>query len=222
MIDFLLNNLDHMAPIIGLGIFAIAIIVERLRSLYIVYPISTQAFFDRIRSLVLQDNISDAVAICEKYYKKPVAQVVKEGLIRAHQPHEIVEHGLVAAAGDASDRVKARTGYLSMIANVSTLLGLIGTILGLVQSFEAVGSANAAQRSALLAQGISVAMNHTLWGLTVAVPCMVLYSFLMNRSNKLKADLDRAIVRTMEIIKQRDVIASDNFNGRDNHPRRAA
>ena len=115
--------------------------------------------------------------------------------------------------------------HLSMLANVATLLGLIGTILGLIQSFEAVGSADAQQRSALLAQGISVAMNHTLWGLSIAVPCMVFFSFLMNRTNRLKAELDRAVVRTLDILKQRSVIAADlvsdkSYSGeRHNHRR---
>ncbi len=217
MIKFLYENLSHMIPIIACGLMAIAIILERFRALFIVYPMrGTNAFFEKVRNLVIADRISEAVAFCDRYRKKPVARIVKEGLMRAHQPEEIVQNGLDIEVGENIDRIKARTNFLSMIANVSTLLGLIGTILGLVQSFEAVGSANAQARSALLAQGISMAMNHTLWGLTVAVPCMVCYSFLMNRTNRLKSEFDRAVVRTIDVIQQRYVIASElqNHNGR--------
>ncbi len=221
MIQFLIHNLDHLAPIIILAIGAMAIIAERFYSLYMRYPINSGAFFEQIRTLVMSDRLNEAVAMCEKYKSKPIARIAKEGLIRAHQPAEIVENGLVVAAGEAIDRVKARTTYLSMIANVSTLLGLIGTILGLIQSFEAVGSANAQARSALLAQGISVAMNHTLWGLSVAVPCMVIYSFLMTRTNKLKAELERGIVRTIDVLKQREVNIIEQEMNRNKFGRRA-
>lgn len=203
MISFALHNLEHLAPILILMVMAIVIILERTKALLVTYPLNGRtSFFDKIRNLVMADRIAEAVALCDQFRGKPVAMVVKEGLLRAHQPEEILAHGLEIALSEGGDRLKARTGYLSMIANVSTLLGLIGTIMGLIQSFEAVGSANAQQRSALLAQGISTAMNHTLWGLAVAVPCMVLFSFLMNKTNKLKSEMDRAAVRTMDILKQ--------------------
>lgn len=209
MLDFLVNNFTHLIPIILAGALGLAIVLERLRALFLVYPMATDPFLEKIQNLANENRIGDALGLCERYHKKPVARIVKEGLMRAHQPQEIIEHGLIVAASAAGDRIKARTNFLSMIANVATLLGLIGTILGLIQSFEAVGSANAQTRSALLAQGISTAMNHTLWGLSVAVPCMVAFSFLMNRTNRLKSEVDRTVVRILEILKQRDIIASD-------------
>lgn len=216
MINFLLHNLSHMWPIILCGLAAIAIILERSRALYLVYPLAgAKNFFETIRNLVLKNRIEEAVIACDRHPSKLLAMLVKQGLIRAHQTEELVEHGLEITVGEMLDRVKARTGYLSMIANVSTLLGLIGTILGLIQSFEAVGSASAQERSALLAQGISVAMNHTLWGLAVAVPCMVLYSLLMNKTNRLKAELDRGVVRTLDILKQAQLISSDERSAQE-------
>ncbi|OFZ79621.1 MAG: hypothetical protein A2603_03920 [Bdellovibrionales bacterium RIFOXYD1_FULL_55_31] len=209
MIEFMMNNLGHLIPIILCGLVAISIFLERTVSLYMRYPLGTAKFLEKIRSLADQDRLNEGISFCERYENKPVARVVKEGLMRAHQPQEIVEHGLLVAAGIELDRIKARTPYLSMIANVSTLLGLIGTILGLIQSFEAVSSANPQARSALLAQGISTAMNHTLWGLSVAVPCMVIFSFLMNRTNRMKSEIDRTVIRTLEILRQRDIIVSD-------------
>lgn len=217
MFKFLVTNLDHMLPILLCGIAGIAIILERSRALFMVYPLhGATAFFDTIRNLVLADRVNEAAALCDRYRKKPVAFIVKQGLLRAHLPQEIIEHGLEVSAGEMVDKIRARTSFLSMLANVATLLGLIGTILGLIQSFEAVGSANAQERSALLAQGISVAMNHTLWGLSVAVPCMVFFSVLMNRANKLKSELDRAVVRTLDVIKQRTIISAEQdgpYNG---------
>lgn len=201
---FIRENFVHVAPILLVGMVGIAITIDRFRALFFVYPLSaTSSFFETVQMLVLSDRLSEAIVVCDQYGQKPVAKIVRAGLMRAHQPEEMVEHGLELAVSEASDRIRARTGFLSTIANVSTLLGLLGTILGLVQSFEAVGSANAQARSALLAAGISTAMNATLLGLGVAIPCMIAYSYLINRTNRLNAELNRAAVRVLDLLKQR-------------------
>jgi biopolymer transport protein ExbB len=94
--------------------------------------------------------------------------------------------------------VQKRTVFLATIANVATLLGLFGTIAGLIQAFEAVGAADAQQKSALLAQGISTAMNATMLGLAVAIPCMIAFSFLMNRTNQLTGDIEQSAIRALD------------------------
>ena len=132
-----------------------------------------------------------------------MANVVREGLLRAHQPESVIAHGLEVAVSEEQDRVQVRTSLLSMIANVATLLGLLGTIMGLIQSFDAVATAKAAERSALLTAGISVAMNATLLGLGVAIPCMIAFSLITNQSNRLNAEVERSAVKIMELIKQR-------------------
>ena len=78
--------------------------------------------------------------------------------------------------------VSQRIGYLAMIANVATLFGLLGTIGGLISSFEAVASADAATKQSLLASGISVSMNATMLGLAVAIPAMIAFSILNSRA----------------------------------------
>ena len=90
----------------------------------------------------------------------------------------------------------------------AALFGLLGTIIGLVQSFEAVGNASAQTRSALLANGISTAMNATMLGLGVAIPCMIAYSYLNSRSAKLTSQVDQAAVRTLDLLQQRYFRAS--------------
>lgn len=201
---FIINNFSHVAPILIAGGLGILIILDRTRALVWSYPMERSgAFFDTIRNLIMNDRISEAIALCERYRSKPMANVVREGLLRAHQPESLIEHGLHLAVGDAMEKITARTSFLSTIANVATLLGLFGTILGLIQSFEAVGSANAQQRSAMLAAGISTAMNATMMGLAVAIPCMVAFSFLMNRTNRLNAQIDRSAVKVMDLLKQR-------------------
>src|SRR6185437_10822251 len=150
------------------------------------------------------------ISHCDRYQSKPAAQVMKQGLLRAHQPETLIEHGLQIAVGEATQAVQRRTTFLATIANVATLLGLFGTIAGLIASFQAVGSADPQQKSALLAAGISTAMNATMMGLAVAIPCMVAFSFLMNRTNRLIAEIDGCAVRALDILKQRYYAAENH------------
>jgi len=203
-IDFILGNIGHIAPILIAAVVALAIIGERFKVLFQTYPLAGRhKFYERIRELVLADKIQDAIALCDQYPTKPAAQVAKEGLLRAHLPEEMINDGLNLVVGEWSESITKRTGFLSMIANVATLLGLFGTIAGLIQSFEAVGFADPQQKSAILAAGISTAMNATMMGLGVAIPAMVAFSFLMNKSNRLIGELDQCVLATLDIIRQR-------------------
>jgi biopolymer transport protein ExbB/TolQ len=204
LLVFLKANFFHVAPILAAGIFAIAILLERIPALLWIYPMGRQAeFFARLRDLVMGDRIAEAVALCEASRSKLSAQIAKEGLLRAHQPEALIEDELEIAVRSAGQRVLRRTQFLSTIANVSTLLGLFGTIVGLIQSFDAVGSASAQERANLLAAGISTSMNSTMLGLAVAIPCMVAFSYLMNHTNRLIEETEQAAIRTMALIRQR-------------------
>jgi biopolymer transport protein ExbB len=202
--EFIRNSFGHVLPILIAAGFAIAIIVERSLALYSRYPIQNiEGFFGKITDLVMAGKVAEAVSVCDKLSQKPAAGVVKEALLRAHQPEQLIENGIELAVGKAVQSVQRGTQFLATIANVATLLGLLGTIAGLIQSFQAVGQADPAQKANLLTAGISQAMNATMMGLAVAIPCMVAYSFLTNRSNRLVAELDQAAVQTLDILKQR-------------------
>lgn len=202
--QFLRDSFFHVAPILVAGAIAVAIIAERTRALFSVYPIrDIQGFFEKITDLVLAGKLSEAIAVCDRNPSKPSAQIVKQALLRAHQPETLIEHGLQLAVGEATKKIQKRTSFLATIANVATLLGLFGTIAGLIHSFEAVGHADPQQKSALLAAGISQAMNATMMGLAVAIPSMIAFSFLMNKTNKLTAQVDQSAVKILDIIKQR-------------------
>ena len=212
--EFIRTSFLHVAPILIAGAIAAAIIVERTRALFMIYPIhDIQGFFDKITDLVLHGKLAEAISLCDRYSLKPTAQIVKQALLRSHQPDTLVEHGLQIAVGEASQVIQRRTSFLATIANVATLLGLFGTIAGLIQSFEAVGHADAQQKATLLAAGISQAMNATMLGLAVAIPCMVAFSFLMNRTNRLITEIDCSAVRVLDILKQRYFAAETQAMG---------
>lgn len=203
-ITFLKDHWMHVAPILLAAAFAIAIVIERYQTLFRAYPMKdTQQFFDVIGQHVVSGKVQDALVHCEKQGQKPVAVVVKQALLRAQQPEALIENALEISIHEAQQAIQRRTAFLSTIANVATLLGLFGTIAGLISSFEAVGQADPQQKSALLAAGISTAMNATMMGLAVAIPCMVAFSFLMSQSNRVMAEVEQASVRILDLLKQR-------------------
>jgi biopolymer transport protein ExbB len=204
MIQFITEHLSHSLPVLICGVFALAIVLERVRALYLAYPIrDSHGFFEKITELVLVGKVSEAVAVCDRNAGKPAATIVKQALLRAHQPENLIENGLQLAVGEATQAIQKRTSFLATIANVATLLGLFGTIAGLIQSFEAVAHADPQQKSALLAAGISTAMNATMLGLGVAIPAMIAFSFLMNKGNRLVAEIEHSAIHALDILKQR-------------------
>jgi Biopolymer transport proteins len=93
---------------------------------------------------------------------------------------------------EENTRVEKRIGFLAMFANVATLMGLLGTITGLIHSFAGIANANPAEKATILSQGISLAMNTTAYGLIVAVPALIMYAVLQNRATRLTDDLNKA------------------------------
>ncbi len=199
--EFIRDNFFHVAPILAAGMVALAIILERSQTLFKVYSIpNPDGFQDRIRDLVSHGKMTDAIAFCNQFPGKPSAELVKIAIGRAHQPEELIMNAIELERNKYAQRIQKRTNYLATIANVATLLGLVGTIGGLIESFSAVGHADAQQKAALLANGISTAMNATMLGLAVAVPCMIVFSFFINKANRLVAELEASGLLVLDSI----------------------
>jgi biopolymer transport protein ExbB len=115
---------------------------------------------------------------------------------------EIIE-SVEEAAINEMPRIGQRLNYLSLCANIATLLGLLGTISGLQISFGSIASVEAAKKATMLAQGISVAMNTTAFGLIVAVPCMVAYTVFSNMQQQRVKDIDQSMVRLMNYFRKK-------------------
>jgi len=221
--EFLKNpdNFLHVLPIMVAFVFAAVIIVERVRSLFFSYPMkNAQAFFDKITHLVLAGKTNDAVALCDENKSKPISHVVKAALIRGHLPESLIENSVEMAGGEASRSILKRTAFLATFANLATLLGLFGTIQGLVKAFSAVKHADPQQKSAMLTDGIATAMNATMMGLGVAILCMAAFAVLVNKANELAQEIDHGGVQILDILKQRfytaDIEENPVSNGHGN------
>ncbi len=111
-----------------------------------------------------------------------------------------IRQGVEEVAISEVPRLSQRVNYLAMFANVATLTGLLGTIFGLQQSFSSLAAAEASQKAALLAAGISQAMNTTAFGLIVAIPCMIAFSKLSNMQTRLVEEVDSSSVKILNYL----------------------
>jgi biopolymer transport protein ExbB/TolQ len=217
LINFIKENFSHVFPIILCAIFALSLIIERFKALYNVYVIKdAKEFIKKIHQVIVSNQIHEAIKICDEQKNKPLAFVIKSILLRADMPDDAIESAAQMACSESIRTLQSRTSFLATIANIVTLLGLLGTIIGLIQSFEAVGHADPAQKSALLSAGIATAMNATMMGLGVAIPCMLSYSFFMNKTQKLIAELEDGVSFTLDALKLRYFINDDEEINQDN------
>jgi biopolymer transport protein ExbB/TolQ len=178
------------------GVAALAITVERAILLWGSFPGSIRNFVQKILSEVDNGRIDAALALCEKR-NNAVTRILKAVLSYEGEDDRGMQNAVDEVALVEIPKLQDRTSYLAVIAQISTLLGLLGTIIGLMQSFQAVGAADASQKAALLASGISKALNTTAFGLFVAVPAMLLYTIIQRRTERLIDMLDEYSVTLM-------------------------
>lgn len=119
-----------------------------------------------------------------------------------------VEMAMEESLMEAVPRLEKRTPYLAILANVATLLGLLGTILGLIDAFSAVSNADPAEKGNLLSASISVAMNTTAFGLIAAIPLLLIHALLMNKTTEIVDSLEMAAVKVLNLVRQPESPAS--------------
>ncbi len=160
----------------------IAIIVERIIRLLFTYNLNAPPFMEQITKLVLTGNVDRAVKLCSAAPNAALARVVRAGLTRANRGELEVAKAVEESIMEVTPALQNRIGALWSLANIATLLGLIGTIIGLISAFRSLGAVSADKRSEVLSRGISEAMNNTAFGLSIAVTCIVSHLLLTARA----------------------------------------
>jgi biopolymer transport protein ExbB/TolQ len=189
-----------MFPIATAMVFALAIIADRVYTLYFKASMDKDAFLRGLKKHIYAGDLDKAISFTAGQKKTPLVAVIKAGLINVPKSDDDVQAAMDEATLRESPRIERRTGYLAMIGNVATLLGLLGTIVGLIKCFGAVANANPADKAAILSQGISEAMNCTAFGLGVAIPSLVIYSLLQGRTQAMVDDINETAVGVLNLI----------------------
>jgi len=182
------------------GLAGVALVYERARVLYFKYNLNVEEFMTKVQTLVLSKKSEEALVLCNQLEGKPLANAFKTILQKSDRDDETIFQAHDNAMAENAPQLTKRIHYLSMFANVATLLGLLGTIHGLILSFAAVSQADPSQKQAMLAHGISVSMYTTALGLVVAIPSMVAYSILVSRQNELLEQLTEKTGKLTELL----------------------
>ena len=197
--DFFQSGGIFMWVILIVGLIGIAIAFERFAKLSFRFDVDGSSFMNELQRYILSNDIQGAIRACSGSLAA-LPKVLKSGLKRAEQSEEQIRNAVDATALEVVPKVELRLNYLQMIANISTLFGLLGTIQGLIQSFAAVGQADPSQRQQLLTLGIAKAMNTTFLGLLVAISIIVIHTYLKAKADKIVNEIDEFSVKLLDLL----------------------
>ena len=188
-----------VVSIIGLGI-----IVERFIFLFFKYNINATAFMAQIQKLVMANNIDRAIKLCNAAGNdKALPKVIKAGLTRANKGETEIQNAVEESMLEVIPHIQKRTPALQGVANVATLLGLLGTIIGLIEAFAALEFAAPDDRQKVLSRGIALAMNTTAFGLIVAIPCIFSHMILSGVTKRIIDEIDQYSVKLQNLLTSR-------------------
>ena len=181
------------------SVFIIAVAVERIHFLYFKATIEKDTFVQAMRKYILVGNVGKALALCSQT-PTPLSNIIKSGLVKVNKSDAEVQAAMDEASLREVPRVEKRTPYLAMLANVAMLLGLLGTIVGLINCFAAVATGDPSEKATLLAKGISEVMNCTAFGLGTAILALIAFAVLQGKTQKLSDDINEASVSVLNLI----------------------
>lgn len=169
--------------IFGSALVLVIVGLERLITLYYQLSFNVHGPLEAIRSEILEKKYTSALQICSASAKAPEIMVVKAGLMAVESGREAMKSAIGGAVLSVSHKCEVRVGYLALVANVATLLGLLGTITGLIKTFASIANADTAEKAKLLGIGISEAMYATATGLVVGITAMVVHTLCTSKAD---------------------------------------
>jgi biopolymer transport protein ExbB len=203
IVGFFASGGIFMFPILLVFAFGVAIAVERYITLAIVTN-KNQAVWDKVQPLLANGEFDQARDMTSKD-ESTISQVLNMGLSLqgAVRRREDIEIAMEESMMEIVPRLEKRTPYVALASSIATLLGLLGTIMGLIQAFTAVANANPAEKADLLSASISVAMNTTAFGLMVAIPLLVVHAVLTSKTGDIVDSLEMATVKALNVFSKR-------------------
>jgi len=200
IVEFFVQGGIFMYPILFVFAVGVAIAVERYVTLTLLTK-RNQAMWGQVQPLLVKRDFDNARELTAKD-NSTIAQLLNMGLERQGtvRRREDIEIAMEECMMEIMPQLEKRTAYVGLAANVATLLGLLGTVMGLIQAFTAVANANPAEKADLLGAAIAVAMNTTAFGLLVAIPLLVVHAVLTTKTAQIVAGLEMASVKTLNAI----------------------
>jgi biopolymer transport protein ExbB len=203
MFDFLTRGGFMMWVLLGWSIIGLCFIVERFIALWFRYRLNTEEFVKRVLFFVSSHNYARAIEVCNAKPNHPMSRVLKAGLLKANKSDKEIQRAMEEEMLRALPSVQRNIDYISMAANTATLLGLLGTIFGLILAFQSLKGLSAQARQTALGDGISVAMFTTAFGLIIAIPFLVSHYWLNRRANRMIETVEETSVQLLNHLSAR-------------------
>jgi len=200
IVTFFTTGGPFMYPILLVLAFGVAIAAERFVTLTMITN-KNQVVWDKVQPLLDNGEFTEAREITGGD-ESTISQVLNMGLSLqgAVRRREDIEIAMEESMMEIVPRLEKRTPYVALASSIATLLGLLGTIMGLIQAFTAVANANPAEKADLLSASISVAMNTTAFGLMVAIPLLVVHAILTSKTGDIVDSLEMATVKALNVF----------------------
>jgi biopolymer transport protein ExbB len=200
LVGFFVTGGPFMYPILIVFAVGAAIAVERYVTLTLVTT-RNQSVWSRVQPALMEGDFDKAREMTSED-GSTISQLLSMGLARqgAVRRREDIEIAMEESMMEIIPQLEKRTPYVALASSIATLLGLLGTIMGLIQAFTAVANANPAEKADLLSASISVAMNTTAFGLMVAIPLLITNQVLMSKTGEIIDSLEMASVKALNVI----------------------
>ena len=204
MIDWVQKGGPVMYPIILCSILAFTIVIERLYHLCRA-KIDTRKFMDEIANILRRNKIMDAVELCDKT-PGPIPYILKAGIMKHDRPRAEIKEAIEDAGLYEVPRLEKNVTVLATIAHIAPLLGLLGTVTGMVRCFQTIQQKSTAFHPVSpgdLAGGIWEALITTVAGLSVGIPTLVAYNYFVNRISNFVLDMEKAAIDLVNMLTQK-------------------
>jgi biopolymer transport protein ExbB len=189
-----------MHPIALTSVVVIAIGIERAYMLLFRYNTNAPHFMAQVQKLVLANNIDRAIKLCNAAPNASLPRVIKAALTRANKGEAEISNALEEASTEVLRELNKRVNVLPNLANMATLLGLLGTIIGLIEAFAAVASAPPDMKSQMLTQALAIGLNSTAMGLIVAIPALAIFMWLNGHLKRIVEDVDQYALKIQNLL----------------------
>ena len=198
MLNFISKGGPILWVIMALSVVALAIIIERLLYLHRI-SIDEEKLFLRIKTSMMEGHYSEALAICDQNVS-PFSTLLKVGIENRNQPEYLQRELLKDATSMESVKLERGMTALGTISNISTLLGLLGTVTGTMKAFGVLGKFGAVSDPSALASGVAEALITTVGGLVVAIPTIMFYNYFASRINLILTRLETQVNGLVNLI----------------------
>ena len=198
LVDIIFKGGVIMWPIMLCSVVGLAITIERFFALRRA-DIDTREFMDIMRQVLRQNRIREAIEICDET-EAPVSRIMKAGILKHDRSKEDIREAIEDAGRFEIPRLERHLSALATCANIAPLLGLLGTVSGMIKAFAQIQNLRGQVSPSDLAEGIGNALITTAAGLTVAIPILVVYNYFVSRVDSMVIEMEISSSELVELL----------------------